>query len=122
MNKDLEKLMAYLFHSRTQVHIYHLQTKSYAEHVALSGYYEGIADLVDGIIEAYQGKYDIIGSYENFALDSYKSGDSIVAYLKALGKKVEDVYGSTKDTYIQNQLDTVTELINSTIYKLRFLK
>ena len=27
-----------------------------------------------------------------------------------------------KDSYIQNQIDTVCELINSTTYKLRFLK
>lgn len=122
MNKDLENLMAYLFHSQTQVHIYHLQTKSYSEHKALQKYYEGVNALIDGIIESYQGKNNIISSYKNFALDSYKSGDTIIAYLKALAKKVEDVYGSTKDTYIQNQLDGVTELINSTIYKLKFLK
>jgi hypothetical protein len=27
-----------------------------------------------------------------------------------------------EDSFIQNQIDTVQELINSTIYKLRFLK
>jgi hypothetical protein len=122
MNKELEKLMSYLLHSRTQVHIYHLQTKSYAEHIALGGYYETIVGLIDGIIESYQGKYDVISNYESFGLDSYKSGESVVTYLKALGKKVEDTFSATKDTYIQNQLDAVTELINSTIYKLRFLK
>lgn len=122
MNKELEKLMSYLLHSRTQVHIYHLQTKSYAEHIALGGYYDSIVGLIDGIIESYQGKYDVISNYESFGLDSYKSGESVVTYLKALSKKVEDTFSATKDTYLQNQLDAVTELINSTIYKLRFLK
>ncbi len=122
MNKDLEKLMAYLFHSQTQVHVFHLQTKSYSEHKALQKYYEGIDSLIDVIIESYQGKYDIVSEYENFALDSYKSNESTVAYLKALAKKVEDTFSKVEDTYIQNQLDGVTELIYSTIYKLRFLK
>jgi hypothetical protein len=27
-----------------------------------------------------------------------------------------------KESFIQNQIDTVQELINSTVYKLRFLK
>ena len=90
--------------------------------MALGGYYDGIVGLVDALVESYQGKYDIIGSYESFGFDSYKSGDGAVNFLKALSKKVENVHTSVKDTFIQNQLDTINELINSTIYKLRFLK
>ena len=122
MNKDLEKLLSYLLHSRNQVHAFHLQTKSFSEHTALGVYYNSIGDLFDGIVESYQGKYDIIANYENFGLESYKSGEATVAYLKALAKKVEDTFTKVEDTYIQNQLDGVTELIYSTIYKLRFLK
>lgn len=120
--KELEKLVAYLLHSQTQTHVFHLQTKSYAEHKALQKYYEGIDSLVDGIVESYQGKYDIIKSYENYSLDNYSSNSQLITYFKALSKKVEDVHAKVKDTYIQNQLDTINELINSTIYKLRFLK
>jgi hypothetical protein len=36
--------------------------------------------------------------------------------------KVEKLRNCCKDSYIQNQIDTVCELINSTLYKLRFLK
>jgi hypothetical protein len=122
MNKDLEKLLSYLLHSRNQVHAFHLQTKSFSEHTALGGYYDSIGGLFDGIVESYQGKYDISANYENFGLESYKSGEATVAYLKALAKKVEDTFSKVEDTYIQNQLDGVTELIYSTIYKLRFLK
>jgi len=122
MNKDLEKLLAYLLHSRNQAHVFHLQTKSFAEHMALGAYYDGIVELFDGIVEAYQGKYDIIASYENFELESYKSNEAVITYLKALAKKVDDTYAKVGDTYIQNQLDGVTELIYSTVYKLRFLK
>ena len=122
MNKDLEKLLSYLLHSRNQVHAFHLQTKSFSEHTALGVYYNSIGDLFDGIVESYQGKYDIIANYENFGLESYKSGEATVAYLKALAKKIEDTFSKVEDTYIQNQLDGVTELIYSTIYKLRFLK
>lgn len=121
MNKELEKLLAYLLHSQTQTHVFHLQTKSYAEHKALQGYYEGIDPLVDAIVEAYQGKYDLIKSYESFAIDAYSGKAQLETYFKALSKKVEDVHKQVTDTYIQNQLDTVNELITSTLYKLRFL-
>jgi hypothetical protein len=121
MNKELEKLVAYLLHSQTQTHVFHLQTKSYAEHKALQGYYEGIDPLVDAIVESYQGKYDIIKTYESFAIDAYSGKAQLETYFKALSKKVEDIHKQTDDTYLQNQLDTVNELIVSTLYKLRFL-
>lgn len=121
MNKELEKLIAYLLHSQTQTHVFHLQTKSYAEHKALQGYYEGIDALVDAIVESYQGKYDLIKSYESFAIDAYSGKSQLETYFKALSKKVEDVHKQINDTYIQNQLDTINELIASTLYKLRFL-
>jgi len=121
MNKDLESLISYLLHSRNQVHVLHLQTTSYAEHIALGGYYDSISDLVDSLIESYQGKYDIIKSYDNYKLESYTGKPQLESYFKALSKKVEDTHTKVKDTYIQNQLDTVNELINSTLYKIRFL-
>ena len=121
MNKELEKLVAYLLHSQTQTHVFHLQTKSYAEHKALQGYYEGIDPLVDAIVESYQGKYDLIKTYESFAIDAYTGKAQLETYFKALSKKVEDIHKQIEDTYLQNQLDTVNELIASTLYKLKFL-
>ena len=44
-----------LFQSRNQAHIFHLQTTSYAKHKALNKYYEDIIDVIDGLVEAYQG-------------------------------------------------------------------
>ena len=61
---DFVKLISYLFHSRTQAHIFHLQTQSFAEHMALNTYYDGIVPLIDGIVEAYQGKYGIVKGYK----------------------------------------------------------
>jgi len=49
-----------LMQSRNQAHIYHLQTNSFAAHKALQEYYEEIVDLVDGLVESYQGKYGIL--------------------------------------------------------------
>ena len=115
-------MVSILLHSQTQVHIFHLQTKSYAEHKALQGYYEGIDALVDGLIESYQGKYDIITQYNSVKNEDYKSNEQVIKYFKALDTMIDKNRKEVKESFIQNQIDTVQELINSTVYKLRFLK
>ena len=119
---DFVKLISYLFHSRTQAHIFHLQTQSFAEHMALNTYYDEIVGLIDGIVEAYQGKYGIVKGYTNFNLMEYNNTQQVIAYLEALCNAVYATYEAVDDTYIQNLLDGITELIKSTIYKLQNLR
>jgi high-affinity Fe2+/Pb2+ permease len=121
-SSGFKDMVSILLHSQTQVHIFHLQTKSYAEHKALQGYYEGIDALVDGLIESYQGKYDVITQYNSIKNEDYKSNEQIIKYFKALDTMIEKNRKGVKESFIQNQIDTVQELINSTVYKLRFLK
>ena len=121
-NTSFQEMVSILLHSQTQVHIFHLQTKSYSEHKALQGYYEGIDVLVDGIIESYQGKYDIIKQYTSFKPEDYKSTEQVINYFKSLDDMIDKNRKSVKESYIQNQIDTVQELLYSTLYKLRFLK
>jgi len=121
-SNDYAEMISLLLHSRTQAHTLHLQTESYPEHMALNAYYDGIGDIVDGLVESYQGKYGIIKGYKSYDLVGYKSTESTINYLKDLCSKVENLRDCCKDSYIQNQIDTVCELINSTLYKLRFLK
>jgi len=123
MNKDFEKLVSYLLHSKTQAHVFHLQTKSFAEHMALSGYYTSIDELTDGLTESYQGKYGLVENFEGFKIEQYKSNSQVISYFKALDKQVADLRSSVEDdSYLNNQVDTVVELIQSTLYKLSFLK
>jgi hypothetical protein len=119
---DLVDMIATLLHSQTQVHIFHLQTKTYSEHKALQNYYEGIDGLVDSIVESYQGKYEIITGYKTIKTVDYKSTEQVISYFKELDENIEKNRTSVKESYIQNQIDTVQELIYSTLYKLRFLK
>lgn len=119
---EFSEMASLILHSRTQTHTLHLQTKSFAEHKALNEYYDSIGNLFDGLVESYQGKYGIIEKYKTYSLETYKNTESTVKYLQGLCKKIESLRDCCKDSYIQNQIDTVSELINSTIYKLRFLK
>jgi len=115
-------LVSGLLHSRTQIHIYHLQTKSFAVHKALNEFYDEVVGLFDGLVESYQGKYGIIENYKCDGYDDYTSVESVIQYLQKLDKTIESSRKSVKESFIQNQIDTVQELIYSTIYKLKFLK
>ena len=42
-------------------------------------------------------------------------------YLAGLMEMIDEKRKSVEDSYLQNQIDTVVELITSTMYKLRFL-
>jgi len=120
-NEDFCEMVCQMLHSQTQVHIFHLGTKSYSEHKALQGYYEGIDDLVDGIVESYQGKYGLLTNYKSYKNQSYKNKNQVLKYFTSLVNMIDDKRDCCDDSYIQNQIDTVQELIYSTMYKLKFL-
>jgi hypothetical protein len=121
-NSSFQEMVSILLHSQTQVHIFHLQTKSYSEHKALQNYYEGIDGLVDGVIESYQGKHEVLTGYKSIKTEEYKSNEQIIKYFKALDVMIDKNRKSIKESFIQNQIDTIQELIFSTLYRLRFLK
>jgi len=119
---DFVDMISSLMNSQTQIHVFHLQTESYAEHKALQKYYENIDGIVDGLVESFQGQYQILKNYIGGDIYDWKSTEETVKYLKNLCSLVEEKRNCCKDSYIQNQIDNVCELINSTTYKLRFLK
>jgi len=123
-NDDFCEMVCRLLHSQTQVHIFHLAVKgkgSYAAHKALQKYYEGIDVLVDGVIESYQGKYGLLTDYKSFENESFKSIEQTINYLKGLDEMIQEKRDCCEDSFIQNQIDTIQELIYSTLYKLKFL-
>ena len=119
MGQFVSTLMA----SRTQAHIFHLQTPSFAAHKALNDYYDNIVDLIDGLVESYQGKYGIITGYTNLALQEYESCDGIKMYFTTLCMFVEKSRQLIcQDSFVQNQVDEIIAEINSLLYKLKYLK
>ena len=124
-NSDFSEMVSRLLHSQTQVHIFHLGAKgngSYAAHKALQGYYEGIDALVDGIIESYQGKHGLVTGYDTYEMSKFESVNQCISYFEDLGEMIDEKRDSVKESYLQNQIDTVQELLYSTLYKLKFLK
>ncbi len=115
-------LVMHLLHGVTNAHILHLQSTSYAEHQALGEFYDELGDLVDAFVEAYQGKKNIIQKYPT---DYKLPPESSVVYLNSLKDEVASLRhsaGFPQDEELQNEIDNIANLINSTLYKLRFLK
>jgi hypothetical protein len=112
-----------LMSSRTQAHVFHLQTPSFAAHKALNEYYDAIVDLIDGFVESYQGKYGIIKGYTNIDLQEYQSCEAIIMYFTALAVFIDRARTQLpQDPYLQNQVDEMSALVHSTLYKFKFLK
>lgn len=115
------ELISKLFHARTQVHIFHLQTDSYAQHKALDEFYSGILDFVDGIAEALQGKEGILKGYKS---EPFVENNAPIPFLTELKNMLESYRTSLPTNYanIDNEVQSLITLIDSTVYKLKFLK
>lgn len=119
---DFVVMVSKLMHSDLQAQVFHRGTKSYAEHIALGTYYDEIVDLVDKIVESYQGKNGLIGNYNNYELENYENSQQVIKYFEKLVDDVENLRKDMVESYIQNQIDGIEELIYSTLYKLKNLK
>jgi hypothetical protein len=110
------EMVSKLRFSVEQTQVYHWQSQSYSEHIALNEYYDGIPDIVDGIVESYQGKYGIQKGYRLFEVRDYSTPEEVINFLKQLGEDIENIRQPIKESYIQNQIDTAIELIETTVY------
>lgn len=125
---DPAKFFSKLFESREMAHVYHLQVKgdqgSFAAHMALGEYYNSVLELIDELIETYQGQYDLITGYDSIDTSATSSKDKL-EYFKELSQFViqnKYVMLSKDDTHLQNVVDEVVGLIFKLLYKLRFNK
>ena len=117
--KNAALFVSVLFHSGTNAHFMHLQTKSYSEHKALGRYYESVIDLADRWAEAYQGCYQVIDTYPadfHIAKVPLTYIEKIKDFVDGIRKVLPD------DSQLQNIIDEIVELLDSTCYKLKNLK
>lgn len=115
------ELVMRMFHARTNAHVLHLKSRSYAQHVALNEFYDGIVDIADSLVEAYQGEHGLIDNYP----PRYAPVDDPIKLVSELAEWIEkNRYEAieAEDTYLHNIVDEALALCRSTQYKLRFLK
>ena len=114
-----------LMNARTSIHKLHLKVTgegSFAAHKALNELYDALPDHADTLVEGYQGAAEKILSYKEVSprtLDTVADG---VNYLRDIYAMVNKLQGMLPYSEIVNNLDLVKDSINSTKYKLLFLK
>ena len=109
-----------LLHSSTNTHLEHWSTNSYSQHIALGDFYSEIIDATDELVETYMGIY---GQIKNFPDTYHKPTGTPLEYLKSLQNFVKEArVNLPKDSEIVQLVDNIAQLIDTTIYKLQFLK
>lgn len=98
----------------------HLRAAKYSKHMALDEFYKKMPELVDNLIEAYMGnKGSKIKDYENVLKSSNQNTLKYLTDLKKVVKEGYEVIGD--DESVKACLDSILELINSTLYKVKEL-
>ena len=119
MNENVALFAATMLHSATNTHFFHWSTNSYSQHKALRSYYNGIVPLVDDYVEAYMGCYDKITDFPS----TYHQPKDPIKYLQSLQKFIKEARQDLpQDEQLCNLVDAIADLVDSTTYKLRFLK
>jgi hypothetical protein len=114
-----------LMNARTSIHKLHLKVTgagSFAAHKALNELYDALPDHADTLIEGYQGAAEKILSYSEVAPRTLDTVADAINYIRDIYAMINKLQGKLPYSEIVNNLDLVKDVINSTKYKLLFLK
>lgn len=111
-----------LLADRSAAHVAHWRTPSFSQHMALGSFYDELTDLTDGFVEQYQGYYnkrmapEVVGVAVSADIDEML--ESSAEWIETNRYEVCD----KDDTALQNTIDEIVRLYQTTLYKLRMLK
>lgn len=120
------ELLALLFFGRDFGHRAHLRTQSFAAHNALDTFYKDLPELVDKLVEVYQGRYGLVDipflqpDLNDPLCNVLDPVGSLTLQVRMIEALREQAIGA--DSTLQNIVDEILALYGSTLYKLRFLK
>jgi DNA-binding ferritin-like protein len=113
---EAANLLMVLLHSATIAHVMHWRTDSFSQHKALGKYYEQMPALADSLAESLFGKYSTIDEFPDFFMLEYGA----LQYMTEIQEYVESQRKLiAQDSEIQNAVDEIMDLLNTTVYKLR---
>lgn len=114
-----------LMNARNSFHKLHLKVTgegSYAAHIAIGDFYDGLPGHADTLVESYQGVSEKILECKDVACRTLDTVADGVAYLRDIYAMINKLQGMLPYSEIVNNLDLVKDSVNSTKYKLLFLK
>ena len=110
-----------LFHARDYIHLAHLDITgpgSYATHKALNEFYDEILEITDTLLEATQGEEGIL----KITIPATVLSNSALDFLIELREYIKTQRTIFKESWQQNIIDNLQQLISQTVYKLKYLK
>jgi hypothetical protein len=120
---SIVEIVSYFNNAKQQAIVWHHQTEVYSEHKTLNKFYDEIVDLLDDLSESYAGIYGRLTPYEVEDLVDWTSTDDTIKYYRGCYEWLQtERKTAPQDSYIQNQLDEITQLLGSTLYKLTLRK
>lgn len=119
MEKQMATFLSTMLNSATNAHFFHWSTDSFSKHMALGTYYDEIVDLTDALAEAYFGCYGKITVFPN---TSHTPTDPL-KYMESLQSFVKEARADLpQESQFVQLIDNIAELLDTTVYKLKFLK
>jgi hypothetical protein len=116
---SIVEIVSYFNSAKQQAIVWHHQTTSLSEHKALESFYTEIVDLLDGLSESYAGIYGRLQGYEVHDTPDWTGLDATISYYKNCYMWLqEERKTAPQDTWIQNQLDEIAQLLGETLYRL----
>lgn len=114
------EFFGYLVQSRVAVKLTHWAQpdKTDATHAALDELYDALDDLIDSIIEKYQGVYGLV------RIEVSKSVFSAtpLAFVEGMYSYIQTNRKIFTDSFLQNIIDEICAAIAKTLYKLKFVR
>lgn len=103
-----------------KAHLTHLRqfNKSGWEHTALGKLYEEVVDIVDGIIESWQGIYGLI----DITIPQTVAEPDSISFVNGLYSYISNNRQIFQESWIQNEIDNVCSLLAQTLYRLKYVK
>lgn len=116
----IEQLIALVFATRNAAHLAHWRTKSFSQHMALNEFYDDVLEVLDNMVEAHQGAFDVIGKVE-LAQPAVKDIlDRLEADMVWISENRTKITG--KLPALDNMLQELEGVYLKAIYKLRNLQ
>lgn len=98
---------------------YHLKAKKHSEHVILEEYYDSAQELVDSLIEEYQGVNGVVDNYDNCVCGCEKTPVCYFTELRVFVMSNRNRFDEiTSNPELGSDIDSIMSLIDSTLYKL----
>jgi DNA-binding ferritin-like protein len=115
LGSSIEEYFSDLFRFQSQLKIMHWGTSSYAEHQAYGTIYSAVDELLDNLVESYQGCYGKL-DFPQCGYINFKEVD-VDNWLKDVTNSINNL----REELIEDDLKNLLDEIASSVSKLKYL-